>query len=239
MSGNRTLSSLLTDLRALLNEPSAGFWTDTQLKQYLRMAHRNYYAKYASAAPELLAQEATVTYTANARNIDLSVEPPIDRIFSIEDRTSTASNQTGYVFREAGSYEELLAVQGSGLDYGYGYSGAPAIYWLEDAETMSSGVVTVTQRLWIAPIPGSSRSLYIRYQAQPSEFDDDNDTSGLPEHVEQCILLQAGVYARTQEENQGGIAVLKAMLADAEDTMRKLSRARRRGPGRIIYRNVD
>jgi len=239
MSGNRAVSVLLTDLRDMLNEPVAGFWTDEALIRYLRRAHRKFYALHASSAAGHNAQTESLSYTGGSRYVAMTADPPVDRIIKIEDRTDAAADSSGPMIREAEGLEEVLELQAGGSDLGNGSGGYPAVFWLENFETIATGVRTIEQRLWLAPAPGSTRTLLIRYQAEPSDFDSTTDTSGVPEYVEDCVLLQAAIYARLQEENPSGIGGLKNELTEAENLMRKLSRAGRRGPGRIKYRNVD
>lgn len=239
MAGNNTLSTLLTELRDILNEPTAGFWTDSQLTRYLKRAHRKYFDLWTSLAPSRNTNESTVTYTANSRYIELSLDPPISRIVSIEDRTNATNNTAGSMLKPAESYEQILQLSYDNAELSIsGTDAYPAVYWLEEFESDSSGVKTVTQRLWLAPVPGGSRTLLIRYLPAPSNFDSSSDTSGLPERVEECILLKAAIYARLQEENTQGVAALKAMLQDAEYQLLKNSRTTR-GPGRIKYYSVD
>jgi len=237
---NTKLSDMRTSLRYMLNEPIAGFWSDAQLNHYLQIAYAEYYGRYYDKSPQQNTRTESLTYTANARYLDLTSDPPVMRIVRIEDRTGVSATSSGTLLREAGSIEELMSVQG-GDTITDSVHGTPSLYWLENdqQEPSGGGEVVMTQRLWLAPIPSSSRSLSMVYQSTPTGFENDNDTTGLPGQVELCIIHKALVLARMQEENSQGLAMAKSLLADAEENMRRLSRGTRRGPGRIIYRNVD
>lgn len=240
MAGNNTMSTLLSELRNILNEPSAGFWTDSQLQTYLKRAHRKYYERWLSFAPARNTRELSVTYTGGSRYVDLSADPAIGKIVKVEDRTNATSSSSGAEISPAGSLDDLLRLSYGEVDFSY-YTGTnvfPAVYWLEEAETDSSGTKTITQRFWLAPVPNGNRSILIRYQPVPSNFSSSSHTTGLPERVEECVILQAAIYARLQEENPQGMAALKTMLQDAEAEMIRNSRTTR-GPSRITYRSVD
>ena len=229
---NSTLTVILADVRSMLNEPIASnsFWTDDQLKGYIRRAHRDYWRKWCRYKPEHGSRTKDATYTASAESVDVTFSADegfpatVDRC---EDRTDV---QPGVKIPWADSMEALTHYYNQLGDTAL-LSNWPARVFGEIAQSASSGVQANVFRLYMGPIPASSRSLRLHYQAEPYPMTLTTHTTGLPGVVEECIIIKSAAYARAQEEATD--EPFRLLLSEAETEMRASARPLRKGPKRV------
>ncbi|MBW2704146.1 MAG: hypothetical protein JRF33_25280 [Deltaproteobacteria bacterium] len=231
-AGNSTLADILAEVRDLLNEPTASnsFWADSQLKRYIKNSHRDYWRKWARKKPEFGSRQKDFTYTASAEYVDVSFtddEGFPATVDYCEDRTDM---QPGTKIPWADSMEALTHYYNQ-LGDTVLLSNWPARIFGTIHQSASSGVQTNVFRTHVAPIPSGSRSMRLHYQAEPYQLTALTHTTGLPDVVEQCIILKAASIARAQEEATD--EPFRLLLDEAEKEMISSSRPLRKGPKRV------
>lgn len=163
----------------------------------------------------------------------------IDMILKVEDRTTY---DPGDLLEPAESLIDIMESQSVRTDstsYEATYS-LPIRYFFEKAESIASGVVTVRNRIYLGPLPSGNRSLRLHILCGPQAISTgDTYTTGLPEHAETCIVLDAAIQARLMEESPSGASLgsLNARKAEAEtNLLRHVSLSRE--PNRVQYFDV-
>jgi len=232
---NSARSALRTKVRNLLNEPTAGFWSDAVLNDFLQNAYDHYYREYVELNPEHGRRYHDFTYTGSAEYTDLTTTGyDIEQILQVEDRTDSQpgslleqSDSLGQLIRDANEYAALSVTSNTGFKWAF-----------EKIESISSGVVTVTERIYFAPVPTAARSIRIHVQCAPQVLSGDTYTTGLPEFVERCIILMAAMDARLMELNPN-LGNLPMLLEQAEQRMYRHTRPVKRGPMSILYEDLN
>jgi len=232
MSGNSTLAQVLAEVRDMLNEPTASnsFWSDAQLNRYIKNAHRDYWRKWCRYKPEFGSRTKDATYTAAAESVDVSFsadEGFPSTVDFCEDRTDV---QPGPHIPWADSMDDLTRYYNQLGDTSLLSNWAAKVFGTI-AQSASSGVQTNVFRLFLAPIPSGARSLRLHYQAEPYQMTAATHTTGLPDVVEQCIIIKTAILARAQEEATD--EPFRLILQEAEQEMRASARPLRKGPKRV------
>ena len=236
MAGNNTLATLRGNVRDYLNEPvsSSSFWSDAQLNKYINFAYRKYADKWTRIQPQWGKRTVDITFPADSEYTDLDSSTwlyggPWRLDSFIEDRTY---GQPGYRIPWANSKEELFKYYNGIRDELV--VGTNLVAWIEEFLT---GTGTSVLRLYLAPKPGSSRSLRLHFQVAAEELSSDTDTTKLPTCVEECVELDAVIRARgiQEEAPPQAITLAKTMLAEAEREMKAFARQFQRGPSRVRF----
>lgn len=228
---NAALSVLRTRLRAILNESTAGFWSDANLNIYIAMAVAKYHDWWTRHNPHWGKSTIDVTYTASAESVTITVSTgnEIMLVDYIEDRTNA---QPGPHIDLVNTKEELADHYGVYNDTSW--DGIPLVAYIEVVEAEAvAGVKTHTYTIFLAPKPGSAHSLRLHTRRRPPALTSDTHTSGLPDIVEECVVLHAAMLARSQEESPpGGLVQLLEM---AERGAISSAKPLRSGPDSMVY----
>lgn len=230
-----TLLSLRTDLRRLLNEPTASFWSDADLNAYIQKACNKYYAIYQSLVPEFGMIQYDITYPSGAESYAISESDwSFREAIRLEDRT----NQTpGVVIPITNSLEALLRAHG--VQNENTQTGLPTLAYVGHAQSVSSGTVSNELTIWIAPKPSGTLSLRLHIRALPADISaGDSNTVGLPQVFDAPIILQAAAFARIQEQNSD-VGQLNQELARAEEFMYSQIRPYAREAGQVVWESDD
>ena len=228
---NAALSVLRTRLRALLNEATAGFWTDANLNIYLAMAAAKYHDWWTRHSPHWGKSSIDVTYTASAESVAITVSTgnEIMLIDYVEDRTTT---QPGPRIDLVNTKDELAGNYGIYNDTSW--DGIPLVAYVEVVEAEAvAGVKTHAYTIYLAPKPSGAHSLRLHTRRRPPALTADTHTSGLPDIVEECVVLHAAMLARSQEESPP--AGLVALLDMAERAAISSAKPLRSGPDSVVY----
>jgi hypothetical protein len=224
-----TLATLRTAVRDLLNEATAGFWTDAQLNRYLGRSRDRYYRKLVVQDPSFGKQTKDITYTAGAESVLLAIDDFREAIM-LEDRTGGGP---GFQIPFADSLEQLYSrysITTTGSN-----AGVPEMAFLQNTQTGSTTTLTQSLYLHLAPYPSGARSLRLHYRAHPVAFTGgDTYTSGMPSEWDDCIVIQAAIWARMQEEKPN-LEDLLLSLEKAEYEARKTTISLKRGNDHVVY----
>lgn len=231
--GNSTLSTIRGVLRTRLNESTAGFWSNANLNTHLQTAYSKHFNRYLNKNPRLARQTADVTYTALAESVTVTTTGySIGRIILVEDRTDI---QPGVPLEEADSFWNVVneSVEPDASD---NPTGDPNKWYFVRSSSTATGVISLTQTLYLSPVPGSARSLRIHYMADAQSLSADTYTTGLPDDYEECVVAEAAVLAKIQEQVAPVVLqVYRDQLQNAEAMVRENSRGLSRGPTRIRF----
>jgi len=230
---NSALSAMRGVLRTRLNEPTAGFWSNADLNKHLQTAYSTYYALYLRKNPRLAEQYSDVTYTSGAESVAVTVTGyTIGKIALVEDRTDI---QPGVVLEECDSKMGVVA-EAVGPDSSDNPTGDPAKWYYVKSSAATTGVIAVAGKLYLTPVPGSTRTIRIHFQAEAQSLAGDTYTTGLPDEYEECVICHAAVLAKVQEQVPPGVlSIFQDVLGKAEQKLRELAQGVSRGPGRIVF----
>ena len=212
-----------------MNEASAAFWSDDQLDSYINASYFEFFREYQRKMPAWARRAESLTYTASAESVTFTVSDGTPWYFEyVEDQTNS---DPGFVIPlttdKARLHRSYSIISDSSID------GQSTVCYVEFTQTKSSGVFTDTCKVYLSPKPSSDRSLVIHLQLAPEEMTADTHTTGMPDFVERCVVLQAAIYARVQEESPHSF--LDKELEKAKVAMQKNIRPLKRGPGRVRY----
>ena len=233
MSTGATLSALRTRLRDLLNEPTAGFWTDAQLNRYLATAYKRFYLEAIKLNPDFATRYYDITYTAGAASVNVSITDSFicREVYGMEDRTTSTP---GPMMQQAESLEELHSCYAN--EPATVISGFPAKWYLKNVESTAAGVITQQLTIYVAPYPASAMTLRMHYRAEPQELSTaDTYTTGLSAEWDECVVYGALVLARMQEENSGGAQSAQTMVEASFVNAARLTRPIMRNSARVRY----
>lgn len=230
---NSTLSTMRGVLRTRLNEPTAGFWSNTDLNRHLQTSYNLYYLLYLRKNPRLAEQTTDVTYTSGAESAAVTVSGyTIGKIVLVEDRTDI---QPGVVLEEADSKWGVVA-EAVEPDSSDNPTGDPSKWYYVKTSAATTGVIAVAGKLYLTPVPGSTRTIRIHFQAEAQTLAGDTYTTGLPDEYEECVICYASVLAKIQEQVPPGVlSIYQDQQAKAEQKIRELAQGVSRGPGRIVF----
>ena len=234
MSGS-TLLTLRTRVRDLLNEPTAAFWTNAQLNRYIKQACDRYYGVYSKIVPEFGNMTSDITYTASAESVTVTISTwTFKEALFLEDRTNS---QPGTTIPFADSLEALWEKHRQMGDSTV--AGEPVVAYLTHKQDITTGVVSETLTVYLAPYPVGSKTLRLHYRAEPADISGgDTYTTGLPLHWDDPVVFQACIYARMQEEKPN-LDVLYQELKRAEESAYSLSGNYRRNMARVRWDGDD
>jgi hypothetical protein len=230
---NSALSTVRGVVRTRLNESTATFWSNADLNKHIQTAYNTYFGMYLNKNPRLARQSADVTYTASAESVTVTTTGySIGKIVLVEDRTDI---QPGIPLEEADSMWNVIneSVEPDSSDTP---TGDPSKWYFVRSSSTATGVISLTQTLYLSPVPGSARSLRIHYMAEPQSLAGDTYTTGLPDIYEECVVSGACVLAKIQEQVAPGVLqIYRDQLQSAEAKVRENARGLSTGPGRIRY----
>lgn len=209
-----TLLQLRTYLRRLLNEPTAAFWSDADLNEYIRRACDKYYSIYQARVPEFGIIEYSVTYTASAKSVKITeTDWSFREAISLEDVTSS---DPGIPIPIVNSMEFFSRAGSSEMDVTTGYQASQTIAHISHEQSINTGIVSNDLVIRLIPVPGTTLNLKLKIRALPADITGgDSYTCGLPQIFDTPIVLQAAIFAKLQEQNPD-TGQLSAELARAE-----------------------
>jgi hypothetical protein len=230
---NSTLSAIRGRVRTRLNEPTPGFWTNANLNEHIQSSYVSEFGLYLRKNPKLAAQTVDLSYTALAESMTLTTTGyTVGRITLVEDRTTI---QPGVVLDEAETKAGVVT-EAADPEALTNPTGTPSRWYFERQSSATTGVLTITQKLFLSPVPGSTRSLRIHYAAEAQALSGDTYTTGLPDDYEEALICGACVLAKIQEQVPPGILQgFRDQLKEAETRIRENAGGPARGPGRIVY----
>lgn len=235
MSGS-TLSTLRTRVRDLLNEPTAAFWSDAQLNRYIASASNRYHGLLVQRDPNFALIAQDITYTASATSVKVTIGDSMlfKEAVLLEDRTYCTP---GVPIPKADSLEDLF------LAYRYvgdsTVAGEPAKYFVTVQQTIATGVVTEDLYLWLAPYPSAARTVRLHFRAFPNLISGgDTYTTGLTQQYDDCVVLQATIYAKLQEEKPN-LGNLQTELDKAERYAARLTNPMTRNSARVRWESDE
>ena len=159
---NKTLSDIRGMMRARLNEPSPGFWLNPVLNSHIQSAYNEYYQLFLQKNPEQESRTLDVTLTGGTSSVALTTTGhAIGAIKVVEDRTQP---ELAAPISRLQSREEFIQ-RSMAADVTTDNGAFQYLY--EVVPTVGTGVFTLTQTLFLAPTPTSSKSLRIHYAAGP------------------------------------------------------------------------
>jgi|MudIll2142460700_1097286.scaffolds.fasta_scaffold432715_2 hypothetical protein len=225
---NSALSVIRAKVRRLLNEATAEFWSDAVLNDFIQNSFDHYYRAYTEINPEFGRKYEDITYTASAEYYDITATGgDIESILFVEDRTNY---QPGPKLQQATSLVELQKVSYPAI-----YTSlSPCFWYFEKVESITTGVVTIKNRLYLGPKPGSAKSLRLHVQAGPQPLAGDAYTTGMPDFVERCIILGAAIDAKLMEASPN-IRGFQELLMQAEQRLMNHSNRIGRGNNFMDY----
>lgn len=210
---NRNLASMRTEVYARMAESGAGFFTNDQLDQWLADGQRD-----VAVRTEPVVTTATVTTTSGTAEYEL----PSD-VLSIRQVHYLDSNSAWTLLRET-SWEALFTAS---PDFENDTDGMPLRwYWR-------------SQVLGLYPAPSATYAgtdtLRILYTYTPSPMTGDGDTSGLPDWLDDAIILFAVYRALLKDRDfQRAQAMAQEYSRHVSDAVLKLQRHRREMAPRLI-----
>lgn len=230
---NSTLTAIRTALRTRLNEASPGFWTNANLNEHIQRSYNETFAMYLRKNPKQAKQSEDITYTAEAEYYAVTISGyTLAHVTSVEDRTEV---QPGIPLSEADSLEEVIA-DAEDPAAADNPTGDPSKWYFVKTSATTTGVITVAGRLYLSPIPGTSRSIRIHYQAEAQSLAGDTYTTGLPDVYETRLIAKAAVYAKEQEGvSASALQAFKDEFKEADMAVRTMDGGFSRGPARIVY----
>lgn len=183
------LGTMRTNIRNLINEPSAGFWTDVQLNSYINMAVERMNSIISTERQDYFTVSATFTALQNVRDYSFPSDCKYIRRMEIYD-TADPNNIT--------KIDELKfpRLEANG-DWLFTQNGQPQRY-----------IIRATQ-FAIEPIPDDNYPMRIYYdQIQPALAVDTDVPTGPVDFHDMIVYWAAFLAKKQNQEDDMGFANL-------------------------------
>jgi len=182
-------SELRTALRSLLNEDTAGFWTDAQLNTYLNLANDRVNSIVSATREDYFTISATFATVQGTQNYAFPSDCRFIRRLEIYD-----PNDTNYIIK----LDELRwpRIEANG-DWLFTNQGMPKRYTIRG------------QQFSLYPIPDTVYNMRLYYDSRPGNMDSDSDSPDTPTDFHDMLVYWAALLAKKQnEEDDAGFAEL-------------------------------
>lgn len=210
---NRNLASMRTEVYARLAESGSGFFTDDQIDQWLADGQRD-----VAVQAEPLVTTATVT----TENGTAEYELPSD-VLSIR-QVHYLDTADAWTLLEETTWEALFE---RNVDFENDDDGQPT-HWYWRSQII--GLYPAPDSTW-----ADTNALRILYTYTPSAMTGDGDTSGLPDWMDDTIILFAVYRAYLKDRDfQRAQATAQEYSRGVSEAILKLQRQRRQNAPRLV-----
>jgi hypothetical protein len=197
-------SEIRTGIRALLNEPTAGFWSDANLNSYINLANQRVNSIIAATKEDYFTVSATFSTIAATKSYTFPADCRFIRRMEV------------YSTSDTGDIEKLDEIRfprtESGGEWPFPTSGRPKRY-----------TVFGTQ-FNLEPIPDAVYTLRIYYDSRPDDMAQDSESPTSPVDFHDMVVYWACTLACAQNKESSEEFVGMFNLRKAELIQSLLSR---------------
>lgn len=182
------LGQLRTDLRDLLNEPVAGFWSDAQLNRYLSKGATRVYSIIVAMRQEWFTIPMTFltqTYVPNVVSNSYVVPNDLMEIRRVELIQDTSAPETTIVKLDEMKFPRTEA----GGDWLFTAPGQPVRYIFKN------------QNITLLPPPDGVYTIRLWYTQRPLDITVDSAVPTTPIDFHDMLVYYAGMLAKRQNED--------------------------------------
>lgn len=186
-------SELRTNMRLLLNEETAGFWSDADLNKCVNMACQKVNSIVSGIKEDYFTASATFVTVANTKSYNLPTDCRFVRRMEIYD-----TSDTGKIYKVDEIKFPQTEAQGP---WPYPYTGRPIGYYL------------IGTHFDLHPIPDGVYNMRIYYDTRKNDLSTESDSPSIPTDFHDSVVfwscvLAASIDGNPQEDNKETYASL-------------------------------